>query len=65
MQLAEKIRAKVEKEQYTQGDKNFSATVSFGLHQIVVTDTINQGITKADANLYKAKEQGRNRCIIS
>jgi diguanylate cyclase (GGDEF)-like protein len=65
MQLAEKIRAKVEKEQYTQGDKNFSATVSIGLHQIVVTDTINQGITKADANLYKAKEQGRNRCIIS
>jgi diguanylate cyclase (GGDEF)-like protein len=65
MQLAEKIRAKVEKEQYTHEDKNFSVTVSIGLHQIAATDTINQAIKKADANLYKAKEQGRNRCIIS
>ena len=65
MQLAEKLRTKVEKEQYTQDDKNFSVTVSIGLHQIVETDTINQSITIADTNLYKAKEQGRNRCIVS
>jgi diguanylate cyclase (GGDEF)-like protein len=65
MQLAEKLRTKIEKEQYTHEYKNFSVTVSIGLHQIVVTDTINQAITKADTNLYKAKEQGRNRCIIS
>jgi diguanylate cyclase (GGDEF)-like protein len=65
MQLAEKLRTKVEKEQYTQDDKNFSVTVSIGLHQIIVTDTINQSITIADTNLYKAKEQGRNRCIVS
>jgi PleD family two-component response regulator len=30
-----------------------------------MTDTINQTITKADTNLYKAKQQGRNRCILS
>jgi diguanylate cyclase (GGDEF)-like protein len=65
MQIAEKLRTKIEKKQYTQGNKKFSVTVSIGLHQIVVTDTISQAITKADTNLYKAKEEGRNRCIIS
>jgi diguanylate cyclase (GGDEF)-like protein len=64
MQLAEKLRNKIEKAQYKQDDKNFSVTISIGLHQIDKTDTINQAITKADSNLYKAKEQGRNRCII-
>jgi diguanylate cyclase (GGDEF)-like protein len=65
MQIAEKLRTKIEKKQYTQGNKKFSVTVSIGLHQIVATDTISQAITKADTNLYKAKEEGRNRCIIS
>ncbi|MFT6284296.1 MAG: diguanylate cyclase (GGDEF)-like protein [Arenicella sp.] len=65
MQLAEMLRSKIEKVQYTQHNKMFSITVSIGLHQIVATDSINQAITKADTNLYKAKELGRNRCIIS
>jgi diguanylate cyclase (GGDEF)-like protein len=64
MQLAEKLRTKVEKTQYQQNDKAFSITISIGLHQITATDSINQAITKADTNLYKAKEQGRNRCIL-
>jgi diguanylate cyclase (GGDEF)-like protein len=64
IQLAEKLRRKIEETQYEQDDKTFSVTISIGLHQIVSTDTINQAITKADTNLYKAKEQGRNRCII-
>lgn len=64
MQLAEKLRTKIEKTQYQQNDKTFSITISIGLHQITATDSINQAITKADTNLYKAKEQGRNRCIL-
>ena len=64
MQLAEKLRRKIEATQYNQNDKTFSVTISIGLHQIISTNTINQAITKADTNLYKAKEQGRNRCII-
>jgi diguanylate cyclase (GGDEF)-like protein len=64
MQLAEKLRIKIEETQYKQDDKTFSVTVSIGLHQIDSTDTINKAITKADTNLYKAKDQGRNRCII-
>lgn len=65
MQLAEKLRREVLKEAYTQDDKIFSITVSVGLHQITATDTIDQAITKADTNLYIAKEQGRNRCILN
>ena len=64
LQLAEKLRCEIAVTQYKQNDKTFSVTVSIGLHQIAATDTINQAITKADTNLYKAKEQGRNRCII-
>jgi diguanylate cyclase (GGDEF)-like protein len=64
MQLAEKLRSKIEEKQYKQDDKVFRITISIGLHQIASADTINQAITKADTNLYKAKEQGRNRCIL-
>ncbi|WP_293749185.1 GGDEF domain-containing protein [uncultured Paraglaciecola sp.] len=64
MLLAEKLRSKIEETQYNQDNKTFSVTVSIGLHQIASSDTINQAITKADTNLFKAKEQGRNRCII-
>jgi len=64
MQLAEKLRSKIAETQFKQGDKTFSVTISIGLHQIAATDTINQAITKADTNLYKAKEQGRNLCIM-
>ena len=65
IQLAEKLRKKIEEMQYKQADKIFSVTVSIGLYELTPTDTINQAITKADTNLYKAKEQGRNRCILS
>jgi diguanylate cyclase (GGDEF)-like protein len=64
MHLAEKLRSKIEQTQFKQKEKIFSVTISIGLHQIASTDTINLAITKADSNLYKAKEQGRNRCII-
>jgi diguanylate cyclase (GGDEF)-like protein len=63
MQLAEMLRSKIEETRYKHDDETFSVTISIGLHQITSTDTINQGITKADTNLYKAKEQGRNRCV--
>lgn len=64
MQLAEKLRSKIEETQYKHDDKTFNITISIGLHQFTSTDTINQAITKADTNLYKAKEQGRNCCIL-
>ncbi|MFT5837578.1 MAG: diguanylate cyclase (GGDEF)-like protein [Flavobacteriales bacterium] len=65
IKLAEKLRKKIKETQYKHGDKIFSVTISIGLHELAMTDTINQTITKADTNLYKAKQQGRNRCILS
>jgi diguanylate cyclase (GGDEF)-like protein len=64
MQLAEKLRTNIEKTEFRQLDKTFNVTISIGLHQITSNDTINQAISKSDTNLYKAKEQGRNRCIL-
>lgn len=64
MHLAEKLRCKIQETQYKQGDKFFSVTISIGIHQISSNDSINQAISKADSSLYKAKDQGRNRCII-
>lgn len=62
--LAEKLRAKIEQTQYHHDDQTFNITISIGLHQIVENDTINKAISQADSNLYKAKENGRNRCVL-
>jgi diguanylate cyclase (GGDEF)-like protein len=63
-QLAEKLREKIASTQYQYKDKTFNVTVSFGLYQFTKDDTIDEAINKADKNLYQAKQQGRNRCII-
>ena len=64
LQLAEKLRIKIEQTEFHHNNKNFNVTVSFGLYQINQDDSIDQSISNADNNLYKAKEQGRNRCIL-
>ena len=64
MLLAEKLRTKIAETQYKQDQKTFTVTISIGLHQFAATDTISQAITIADSSLYKAKQQGRNRCIL-
>jgi diguanylate cyclase (GGDEF)-like protein len=64
LQLAEKLRMKIEQTEFQHNNKKFNVTVSFGLYQINHDDNIDQSISKADNNLYKAKEQGRNRCIL-
>lgn len=65
MQLAEKLRKKVETTSFQQQGKVFNVTVSIGIHQLGPKETINQAISKADTNLYQAKEQGRNRCVLA
>lgn len=64
MQLAEKLRKKIENTIFQDKDNNFNVTVSFGLYQPKPKESIDHAINKADKNLYKAKEQGRNRCIL-
>lgn len=62
MILAEKIRAAVEGARCPCDDgTTFSFTVSLGVHQCDPNETNEVNISKVDANLYRAKEQGRNR----
>ncbi len=63
MTLAEKLRKKLESIEFTHNNKTFSITVSMGVHQFTTLDTIDDAINAADANLYRAKSEGRNRCI--
>ena len=65
LKLAEKLRKKLAQTQFEHEGTTFNVTVSIGVHQIELDETVNQAISKADNNLYKAKDQGRNRCIIS
>lgn len=62
--LAEKLREKIANKTFQHKEKTFNVTVSFGLYQFAKEDTIEQAINRADKNLYQAKEQGRNRCIL-
>ena len=63
--IAERLRSEIESMEITFGDKPISVTLSFGIAGL--TDNkkadIDELIGRADKALYKAKEQGRNRCI--
>lgn len=62
MILAEKIRAAAEETRCHCGiDTTFGFTVSLGVHQYDLDETSEVNISKVDAKLYRAKEQGRNR----
>lgn len=70
--VAERVRSAVEKAVIAFENTNLSITASFGLSEVeaggkagdfTFADFIAQSISRADANLYQAKESGRNRVI--
>ncbi|MFT2092955.1 diguanylate cyclase [Paraglaciecola sp. 2405UD69-4] len=63
--IAEKLRKKIAAASFTHQDKQFNVTISIGVHQATLEDSINQAISKADKCLYHAKLGGRNRCTLS
>ncbi|MDR0456510.1 MAG: diguanylate cyclase [Treponema sp.] len=68
MDIAEKIRADIEKEELPRIDNTIiRVTVSIGVHTQVPAqaDSVNAFISSADKALYAAKETGRNRVIAS
>ncbi|MBU2498801.1 MAG: diguanylate cyclase [Proteobacteria bacterium] len=66
MQTAERIRTKVEKELFTCDEQTVKITVSIGISTFPENgDDLNALISSADAALYQAKEEGRNRVILS
>ena len=61
---AERVRSLVEKSQIRENDRSLTVTVSIGGTLANKTDTADSIIKRADALLYRSKENGRNRCTI-
>jgi diguanylate cyclase (GGDEF)-like protein len=63
--LAERLRCAIEDEGFFYQGKKIPITISLGLAQAQVDEECEQVIARADDALYKAKNSGRNRLIIS
>jgi two-component system cell cycle response regulator len=63
--IAERIRSTVESKPFTIPSEPFSisCTLSIGLTFLVNGDNLDELILRADKNLYKAKETGRNKIV--
>lgn len=59
--LAEKLRVKIENAKFT---KAGNITCSFGVAEYIEGDTSDDLVSRADAALYRAKDNGRNRVEI-
>jgi len=61
--VTEKIRAAVERTEFRHHGQHVPVTISCGLTEFRASDTPTAVYERADAALYQAKMQGRNRCI--
>ena len=59
----DKLRIKVSKTEFITDDGPLSVTISIGASHIKNSSDLEDGVNKADENLYKAKNKGRNRTI--
>jgi diguanylate cyclase len=64
-ELAETIRAKVEKTQVTIRGGDIPVTISAGVAHHVYGESEAEFLARADKALYEAKKQGRNRVVTS
>ena len=60
---AERIRESVEKSRIDIGDQTINVTISIGLSEFTESDSPGQVVHRADKNLYKAKNAGRNQVV--
>jgi diguanylate cyclase len=61
--VAEKLRVKVESSPFNFKKEPVQITISFGISQFALGETIEEVFERADKALYKAKENGRNQVI--
>lgn len=64
-EIAEMVRRAVGEEPLAEPDDGVRVTVSCGLAEIRPGDTADAAITRADAALYRAKQDGRNRTCVA
>lgn len=61
MSFAERLRSTLEKLQVNCDDNSVQFTASFGITEILPGEDINLAFKRADAAMYRAKREGRNR----
>jgi diguanylate cyclase len=61
--VAEQIRKTVEESGFHSGNKPITLTISCGYTEFREGDTPDSAFSRADSALYKAKGEGKNRCI--
>lgn len=64
LSLANKIREKVATSKFHYDNKPVPITASAGLAMFRPNDSIDDVFKRADQALYRAKESGRNRCLV-
>lgn len=64
MQVAERLQREIQRLSFSHGDQTFGITVSQGLTSLTAEDeSIDSLFARADAAMYKAKHQGKNRIV--
>jgi diguanylate cyclase len=62
--VADKIRLEIAQLGFHFHDKPVTVTASCGITNFIAEDTPDAAFDRADRALYKAKEAGRNRCVV-
>lgn len=63
MKVAEQIRSKVASTNFTLKEKEFATTITIGVAQYIAGESLESLIERADKNLYKGKNNGKNKVI--
>jgi len=62
-QFCERIRAAIENEGFDYDGESLRVTISLGAATLVPPESLESLVSRADANLYRAKQGGRN-CVV-
>ncbi|GAB6196423.1 diguanylate cyclase [Lysobacter xanthus] len=62
--VAERIRARVAALRIEAGTAPIRVTISLGVAQLVPGESIESLLARADGALYRAKSEGRDRCVV-
>ncbi|MHC8359004.1 GGDEF domain-containing protein [Pseudomonas sp. LS2P72] len=65
MQVAERLQREIQRLSFSHGDQTFGITVSQGLTSLTAEDeSVDSLFARADAAMYQAKHQGKNRIVV-